>query len=94
MIYSHLDVKVVKNLIPLHSDANQSQGGDMKRKSHWPITAQDITASWTPPPIGIFTLIDWHGDVVWGGGVSTASFKMDLKENQFILATRGNDELI
>lgn len=57
--------KVVKNLSALLSDANQSQGGDMKRKSHWPITARwHNTASWTHPPIGIFTLIDWHSDVV------------------------------
>lgn len=34
VIYSHLDVKRVKDLSPLLSDANQSQGGDMKRKSH------------------------------------------------------------
>lgn len=54
--------------IPL---TNNSVGGGHQRG--------DITASWTHPPIGLFTSIGWRGDVVWGGG-APLPLKMDLKE--------------
>lgn len=86
-------------MCPLHADANQSQGGDMKRKSHWTITAQEtdrrhILASWPQPPTDSSA---WLTDVMrYEGGVApsppfkkTNKQKEDIKE--FISATSGKD---
>lgn len=56
-------------IYPLHSDANQSQGGDMKRKSHWPIAAQEADSAGPPGPVGNLTLTDWRDDVARGAGL-------------------------
>lgn len=70
-------------MCPLHADANQSQGGDMKRKSHWTITAQEtdrrhILASWPQPPTDSSA---WLTDVMrYEGGRGCCSLASFLKK--------------